>query len=180
MSLKIIYFCSNIYLWALAIWDDLHLISETKKIESLSLVPMEDHFWFTVITKGQPFGVLTQNVSIRSLAPHRTPKQVLESNSFLLIPGYCLECCSASQSPRSPRGKVRLNPKLASLDFSPLLGHELLIIHYPVESPCLQVKACLHLVKGCLNHELSHDCKWKTRSLLTSHSALRTVEEGKY
>ena len=44
MSLKIIYFCSNIYLWALAIWDDLHLISETKKIESLSLIPVEDHF----------------------------------------------------------------------------------------------------------------------------------------
>ena len=87
MSLKIIYFCFNSYLWVLAIWDDLHLISETERTEGLSLIPMKDHFWFTVIPKGQPFRTLTRNVSIRSLAPHHTPKQVLESSSFLLIPG---------------------------------------------------------------------------------------------
>lgn len=87
MSLKINYFCFNSYLWVLAIWDDLHLISETERIENLSLIPMKDNFWFTVIPKGQPLGILNQNVLIRSLAPHCTPKQVLESNSFLLIPG---------------------------------------------------------------------------------------------
>ena len=35
------------------------------------------------------------------------------------------------------------------------------------------------LFTSCLNYEIGHDCKWKTRALLTSNSALYTVEGEK-